>query len=291
MSWIIYLFGSGVAFFAGASLVLAGVALAVCIQRRWSGTLATLLALLGMILVAVSGTPLPYWLYALAGVLTLIWLVAERSGREGLRRSRGWSRAAAAGVWLVMLLAEAPYQFTPTLEVMDHPVLTIFADSVSAGTGERDISTWPGLLARTHTIAVRDYSVPGATVRNALRRAEVVPPGPGIVLLEIGGNDLLGSTPVRDFERDLDALLTRVSGPGRSVLMFELPLLPFANEFGRVQRRLAAKHAVYLVPKRIFVGVLTAEGATSDSIHLTAPGQQRMAAAVWALVRPAYGGG
>jgi acyl-CoA thioesterase-1 len=289
MAWVIYLFGSGIAFFAGVGLVLAGVVLVSFRRRKWSVSIATLAALLGLILVAVSATPLPYWLYGLAGALTMGWLVVERSGSEAARCRRAWARGLVAVVWLAAILLEIPYQVVPTLGAMDRPPLHIFADSVSAGTGERGVPTWPRLLGRSHSIDVRDHSIPGATVRMALRKAQEVAPVEGLVLLEIGGNDLLGSTTAHDFEGDLDALLTQVSGPGRVVVMFELPLLPFANEFGRVQRRLAHRHGVALIPKRVFAAVLTADGATVDSIHLSREGQELMAATVWSLIRPAYG--
>lgn len=70
--------------------------------------------------------------------------------------------------------------------------------------------------------------------------------------------------------------------------MFELPLPPFCNEFGRVQRRLAAKHGVTLIPKRVFATVLAGEEATLDSIHLSRAGHERMAEVVWGLIRGAY---
>lgn len=110
-----------------------------------------------------------------------------------------------------------------------------------------------------------------------------------LVLLEIGGNDVLGSRSAADFERNLDELLRLVCGSKRAVLMFELPVPPLANAYALAQRRLAAKHGVALIPKRIFVTVLTGDAATIDSVHLTASGHARMAEAVWQVVRPAYG--
>ena len=70
--------------------------------------------------------------------------------------------------------------------------------------------------------------------------------------------------------------------------MFELPLPPFANRFGLIQRRLARKYDIILVPKRSFVGVLTRPGATLDGIHLTRQGHAWMCEMVWEAVEPAY---
>ena len=70
--------------------------------------------------------------------------------------------------------------------------------------------------------------------------------------------------------------------------MLELPLPPFYNSFGLIQRKLARKYGVKLVPKRVFLSVLAGGGATLDSIHLSQAGHQQMANVVWEIVGPAY---
>jgi acyl-CoA thioesterase-1 len=286
MSWVIYFFGSGAAFFAGVGGVLAGVGLFSGRRRDWSVKAATLLSFLGLILVALSATPLPYWFYATAGVLTLAWLVSER-----LRPSRRhpWLLRGAVIMCCVAALAlEAPYHFMPALPPTGRPPLYLFADSVSAGMGESRRVTWPELLENARGVKVHNYSQMGATVHSMLRDAEKLSLGDGLYLLEIGGNDLLGTTTAGDYERDLERLLELLCQPGRTVVMFELPLPPFANEFGRAQRRLAAKYGVALIPKRVFTTVLTADGATLDGVHLSSAGHELMAETVWDLIRPAY---
>jgi acyl-CoA thioesterase I len=114
-------------------------------------------------------------------------------------------------LWCVAALLELPYQLCPKLEAAGRPTLFIFADSVTAGMGDESVETWPKLLARSHAINVQDHSQMGAKVRSMLRKTEGLTLGDGIILLEIGGNDLLGSTSARDFERDLDQLLAKLS--------------------------------------------------------------------------------
>jgi acyl-CoA thioesterase-1 len=108
------------------------------------------------------------------------------------------------------------------------------------------------------------------------------------VLLEIGGNDLLANTAPREFERGLNELLRAVCQPGRTVVMFELPLPPSYNQFGIIQRRCSRAHGVLLIPKRVLLGVLRADATTLDSIHLSPAGHQRMAQAVWRVIHPAF---
>jgi acyl-CoA thioesterase-1 len=198
-------------------------------------------------------------------------------------------RAAVVVIWIVGAAIEFPYHLAPTIPRADDQKLYILGDSVAAGMGERRKETWPLLLARSRRVEVTDLSQMGATVESALRQAESLPPEGGLVLLEIGGNDLLGSTSAAQFEHDLDRLLASVCKPGRVVVMFELPLPPFSNEYGRAQRHLAAEYRVWLIPKRIFLAVLTGEEATLDSVHLSRNGHERMAETVWKILQPAFG--
>ncbi|HEX4609122.1 MAG TPA: hypothetical protein VH092_13025 [Urbifossiella sp.] len=78
MNGILYLFGSGAAFFVGIGFILVGV---FTFWARRSGIAATLLAVVGLLLVACSATPLSYWHYGLAGGVSTLWLVAERGTR------------------------------------------------------------------------------------------------------------------------------------------------------------------------------------------------------------------
>jgi acyl-CoA thioesterase-1 len=146
--------------------------------------------------------------------------------------------------------------------------------------------TWPKVLRDDCGVEVRDFSHVGATVKSAMSQAERVD-GSGLVLLEIGGNDLLGpgsGTPPSEFAKHLDALLDRVASNERTTVMLELPLPPFANEFGAIQRGLARRHGVLLIPKRSFLAVLTTEGATVDGIHLSPAGHRQMAEAIARLL-------
>jgi acyl-CoA thioesterase-1 len=106
------------------------------------------------------------------------------------------------------------------------------------------------------------------------------------MLIEIGGNDFFESVPPANFAADLDRLLTALSRPNHQLLMLELPLPPFYNAYGRVQRDLAARHGVPLISKREFAGVIFAPDATLDTVHLSESGHVRFADMVWRHVGP-----
>ena len=164
----------------------------------------------------------------------------------------------------------------------------LIGDSVSAGMSDSEKGTWPKLLAQTQNIDVRDFSKMGATVASARKQVQRIGDETGLVLIQIGGNDLLGSTTAAQFEERLDLLLDDVCRPDRTVVMLELPLPPFANRFGQIQRRLARKYNLILIPKRVFISVLTTAGTTLDGIHLTPQGHALMAETIWNVIGPAY---
>jgi acyl-CoA thioesterase-1 len=110
------------------------------------------------------------------------------------------------------------------------------------------------------------------------------------VVLEVGGNDIIGHASADQFGRDLDALAIEIRGPGRQVVMLELPLFPFDNAYGLQQRRIASKYGFTLIPRRYFAKVLSLPGATIDGIHLSATGQHAMAEMVWGFVGPSLRG-
>ena len=287
MNHLIYHVASGQAFFSGVALFSLAVGLASRRSGRWASFWQTIVACVGLILIAASATPLPTGYYLVAAGFTVVWFGWGRSRAEASGRRSSILRALALGVWWVGVAWELPSHLTPGMPKGRFETLAILGDSVTAGMGG-EVETWPGMLARRHGIHVRDESRMGATVKSALKQAGEISDIPTLVLAEIGGNDLLGSTTPEGYERGLDAFLARLRADGHRVVLLELPLPPFANRYGRIQRGLARKHGVRLVPKRVLLGVLTTEGATVDSIHLSPSGHAQMAETIWRVVRPAY---
>jgi acyl-CoA thioesterase-1 len=284
---LVYHLASGQAFFSGAALILAAVACWPRPGRNWLGRIRVWLVVLGVILVVLSATPFPRTIYVALAVITLAWIVAEWSAGFSTRGRRA-ARACAAVAWVAVVCAELPYHWTPAVPRIAKPVLGVIADSLTAGLGDNDTATWPRILAEQRQVVVRDHAVMGATVASARKQAAELAADETLVLLEIGGNDLLGTTTSGEFERGLETLLDKVCQPGRTAVMFELPLLPIWQSYGLVQRRAARSHEVLLIPKRVLLRILQNDATTLDSIHLTTEGHQRMADAVWGVVHPAF---
>lgn len=282
MNWIVFHVASGHAFFTGVTLVVIAV-LASTRRPSWTKRVSVLCFLIGGITIAISSTAIPYWYYGFAILATLIW-VSSCSSRKRVH----WPAYAAAGIWVGAALLELPYHFMPRLKPAPNRSIAVIGDSLTAGLGEVSTETWPKILAREHRISVQDISHVGETASSALKRAHSQTIDSPVILVEIGGNDLLGSTTAAKFAKDLDALLLHLASLDRQIVMFELPLPPFYHEYGRIQRELAAKYNVVLVPKRVLLSVIAGGDATLDSIHLTQEGHQAMAKRVWGIVGSGY---
>lgn len=283
MNPIVFHIVSGQSFFSGIALVLLALVASTRPGGLWRRT-SILSLVVGLIAIAVSSTAIPYGLYGLAFVLTMAWIVPRfrKAGRHGIA-------FAVAAVWLIAAAVELPYHMMSSLRTAPDSSITIIGDSMTAGLGGDETSvTWPDLLAEQHQLQVQDISHMGETAASALKRAKGHTINSAVILIEIGGNDLLGSTPSAQFGQDLDALLTFLKAPGRQLMMFELPLPPFCHEYGRVQRAVAAQHNVTLIPKRVLLSILAGGNSTLDSIHLSQEGHRTMAGQVWSLVKAAF---
>ena len=271
MSLLLF-FASGSAFFAGIGLLVAGLACGWCRKGAVWRVGGMLFFLLGVVFIALSSVPLPAWAWISWVLLAVFCRVRREIAFFFLLFSLG------VGV------AEGLRCLPPFLRLSPGETVYVIGDSLSAGIGTGE-TPWPELFGRKTGHPVVNLAVPGATVDRALREATRIPDGEACIIVEIGGNDLLGGGDSADFVRQLDLLLARIAGTNRQLAMFELPLPPFHGGFGKAQRMLAAKYHVLLLPRVWLASVLGAEGATRDGLHLSQKGSEALASRMAGQVR------
>ena len=253
---IVYHVYSGQLFFSAAALFILGVA----IPRL------RVLALLAIPLAFLSGTPVRLWMAVPLVAIAIAALIWRRS--IALRIVGILAVLAAAAV-------EVPWHRTPSPYPLPGRLIVIGDSLASGGFGES--RPWPQRLgAPVANLARASDKAPEAFVNQVSR----MPPrrGGDAVIVEIGGNDMLERAPVADFEKALDGIV-RASLP-RQTVMLELPLLPGRWAYGAAQRRIAKRHGIMLVPKRVLANVLADPQNTDDGLHLTTRGHERMALAL-----------
>lgn len=273
---------SGGAFFSGT--LLAGLALVLLLRRkrRCVGVVAVLLVTLGVVLRLASSTPEPAWL-TVVWVLTVLSAVVAAYGvrRWGaFRRTVPASAVAFAVSSLASLAIELPWHLTPSPPASLCEKVFVIGDSFSAGIG-REKCPWPTLLGEQCGVPVVNLASGGATVASAIRQVEGIAAEAGdgcVVVLEIGGNNMLRRRGAETFEGDLERLILAVKQRAGRIIMLELPLQPLSEPVGRAQRGLACKYGLELIPKRHFAAAVLSVGHTlPDNPHLSDAGHEAMA--------------
>ena len=273
---------NGNAFFIGIGMTVLAFALRIFLEKRFQVILLTALWLIGVSLVILSATPIPFWLYLLWFVLCIASRVAFH--RQASLRRKILITAAFAIFSLIVCLVELPFHVAKDVPVMGGQTIYVIGDSISAGIDEKE-KVWPAVLGDLSQLKVINLARPGATLETAMYQADKVPSTNSLVIIEIGGNDLLGNTDSHTFYVQLDKLLGKLKSKDARLVMFELPLLPFWNEFGIHQRFLAEKYNVNLIPKNYLVRVFAKKGDTVDGLHLSQQGHDDLAKSVDGLLK------
>ncbi len=278
---------------SGQAWFSAGAVLTLLLAAESSGWLASrppllrlgrVLFLLAIGVAALSGTPVPLWLLVPLA-LSLAGVVATGFRVEPTRTGRASSSAALCAA-IVAMAVEAPYHRAPHIELPRGATVVVLGDSLSSG-GFGETAPWPERLAGMTGARVANLALPSETLRSAVRYQlpRLRDPAPGLILIELGGNDILEGKSSAAFEADLDALLTELDAPGDepAIAMFELPLLPGRWSWGAAQRRLAREHGVALVPKRFLTRVLSNPRFAGDGLHPTSEGHEALARGIASL--------
>jgi lysophospholipase L1-like esterase len=282
---LLWFCAAGYSFFLGTGFLLLAILFPTFREKIWRSIIVYALIIVGAFMIFLSATPFSWWFYTIWATAVLGWLCLFTLRLYLTSKFPSLLRIIAAFLSIAALLLELTFHLKPYIPQEKLEKMYVIGDSVSAGIGGKEEQTWPKILSRKYRIDVIDLSESGATVASAMRQAIQVRSENAIVLLEIGGNDLFAPTPPFLFEKHMRQLLKTVSSSKRTVIILELPLQPWHISYGRIQRQLAKQFNAILIPKRFFVSVLAAKGASTDLAHLSPGGHEFMAEKIWSLVK------
>lgn len=161
--------------------------------------------------------------------------------------------------------------------------MSVLGDSLTAGYGLAPQDAFPAQLQRALEAAniaakVSNAGVSGDTSAGGLARLDwVLGDQPQVVIVELGGNDMLRGLPPSMTRSNLDTLLTRLKGAGVVVLLAGMRAAPnlgpsYAAEFDRIFPSLAKKHGALLYPFFLKGVAGRPDLNLPDGIHPTAKG-------------------
>jgi lysophospholipase L1-like esterase len=180
---------------------------------------------------------------------------------------------------LIAILLLAACERAPTLPKLDsHDVIVAFGDSLTHGTGASADAAYPAVLAALTGRIVINAGVPGDTTASALQRLPEVlaEHQPRLVLLCLGGNDMLRKHPAAATENNLRLLAQTIRASGASVVLIGVPEPKLFGGAPDFYARVAEEMQLPL-ESDIFNDVLKDNRLKSDPIHANAAGYQQVA--------------
>jgi acyl-CoA thioesterase-1 len=174
----------------------------------------------------------------------------------------------------------------------------IVGDSISAGFGLDTSKGWVALLRQRleqqgSSDKLVNASISGDTSANGAARlpALLAEHKPGLVILELGGNDGLRGMPPTQLQQNLAAMIDRSRESGAKVLLLGMKLPPnygtrYTQAFAKVYSDLAEQKKVAFVPFFLEgVGGVPAL-MQADSIHPAVGAQGMLLDNVWPTLKP-----
>ena len=167
-----------------------------------------------------------------------------------------------------------------------HDVILAFGDSLTFGTGASPETAYPAQLAGRIGRPIINAGVPGETTTDALERLPQVlnQYRPKLVLLCLGGNDMLRQQAAPSIEHNLRALIKTIQDSNAAVVLIGVPE---PKLFGGAPAFYADIADELKLPYEgeVFNEVLRNPSLKSDPIHANAQGYQLVAQRLAALLK------
>jgi len=203
-----------------------------------------------------------------------------------------WLARWLANVALALLGLTLPL-FVHAQSATDRPVILVVGDSLSAGYGVAVDATWVALLQRRLAAQGYGYRVVNASIsgdttgaaRSRLPRALQLH-DPGIVILELGGNDGLRGLPLRQVRENFEFMIGQAQAAGAQVVLIGMRMPPnygpeYADQFHALYSELARQYETQLVDFFLDGVALDPALMQPDGIHPTSAAQPRLLDNLW----------
>ncbi len=209
---------------------------------------------------------------------------AAQCGRRVRHYNAAVRRAPRSALLLCSLaLLAACRDLPPNIDSRGTTIVCL-GDSITAGVGAGEAPNYPDGLAERLAADVVNAGVPGDTAEAALARLpEALAQDPWLVIVEVGGNDILRGVPRERTEAAVRGLVEGVLEAGAVPMLVEIRA-PFGG-LGDLFDRVADDYDVPLV-EEVLADILFDSALKSDEIHPNAAGYAKLAEAVAAEIEP-----
>src|SRR3989344_6982573 len=165
--------------------------------------------------------------------------------------------------------------------------IVFFGNSITAGQGAGADEDFPSLIGKTLNIPIVNAGVSGSTTHDALLRInkDVISKNPSIVVIELGGNDLLEHVDIGVSRRNFDSILSKISTTGAKIVVLDVKFFVFHQKYETDWRDLAKKYNAVYAPD-ILEGIIADPRLKFDDIHPNAKGYQKIAEKLTQIIAP-----
>lgn len=182
-------------------------------------------------------------------------------------------------VLLVLLFCACGSGQKPVYPLLGGERILAFGDSLTAGYGAAEGEDYPSQLALLTGWEVRNAGISGDTTEDGLRRlpAALKVEKPDVVLLCLGGNDLLRKRSVELLQNNLREMLDMIRAAGAQPILVAVPQPALVGlDDHPLYAELAAAEQVPLI-SGVMSQTLKRSAWRSDRIHPNAAGYQHIA--------------
>ena len=166
-------------------------------------------------------------------------------------------------------------------------VILAFGDSLTFGTGTTQENSYPAQLEKLTDKKVINAGIPGETTAEGLERLPYAleQAEPDLVLLCLGGNDMLRKMSATAMEANLRRMITLIQQSGAQVVLIGVPAPALTGlKAHPIYKTLAAEYEIPLDLKSV-PNALSSAKTRSDRAHPNADGYRQIAESMHTLLR------
>ena len=180
---------------------------------------------------------------------------------------------------------EQPKEYLPA----DSTVVAL-GDSLTYGYGATPQTSYPAILAELTGWQIINAGVNGDTSADVLARsAAIIAQNPDLVLLGVGGNDVLSRTEPLTTKANISATIATIKAANIPVVLIAEPYFSSSALFGRasdnpIYKEIATSEEIPLYSKG-WSEVLSDDSLKSDQIHANAAGYRHFAQGLYGYLQ------
>lgn len=170
--------------------------------------------------------------------------------------------------------------------ISEKPIVFL-GNSITAGQGAESGEDFPTLIGKALNVPIVNSGVSGDTTSDALLRIDkdVLSKNPSVVVVELGGNDLLAHEDIGTTNNNFDVILSKIKPTRAKIVILGINFFVFNQRYETSWRELAKKYDAIYVPN-ILEGIITDESLKFDDIHPNAQGYQKIADRLIPIIAP-----